>query len=271
MAGGSVADHARGWDGYHRDTGWADAVTRTFGRNLELMLAAAAKAGVPVLLVDPVANLKDCPPFKVEGGMLPEAKRARFTALYRLATAPDLPPRERERILEELVALDPLHAGAQYRLGQCRLFLGASAPAREALIQAKDQDVCPLRATEAMHRALARTAEAAGVPLVQGRALFERHAEHGIPGNDVLMDHVHPTLRGHQLLAGLLFDHLARLGVVTPAEGWKARAEASFGSHVRALQPAYFEQGMARRERVNRWARGRQQPEGSSRLPAGST
>jgi hypothetical protein len=249
-------DQEGGWASYRRDEALTAAVRHAFESNLRRMIKAASRARVPVLLVDPVSNLKDCPPFKVEPGPLPEAERRRFDELYRRAALSELSAFERELLLEEAVELDPLHAGAWYRLGQCRLVRGKADAAREALILARDTDVCPLRATTSLHAAISRCADLNHAFLVPGRTFFEHRARDRVPGRECLVDHVHPTIEAHQDLACLLLEHLKQQGVVTPPPDWETRCAVRFREHLSDLEPTYFVRGLQRLERLRRWSRG---------------
>ena len=49
------------------------------------------------------------------------------------------------------------------------------------------------------------------VPLVDIRSLVEQQTPDGIPGSEWLVDHVHPSIEGHQLIADALFENLVSL------------------------------------------------------------
>lgn len=264
-------DAANGWASYHRDEAWFANVTREFEGNLRRLLAIADHADVPVILIDPVSNLKDCPPIKVEAGPLSPKDRARFDELYALALVPDLGAQARKKILEEAVALDKRHAGAHYRLGQCRLALGDRAGAREAFVAARDEDVCPLRAPGAIHASIHRVAAGSNVTLLDAGELFAGLAEDGIPGGEVLVDHVHPNIRGHQQIAGTVLQHLMEVGTARPTDAWEDRRDAAYRAHLESLDPSYHVRAQQRLDRVGRWARGLEQPAGRQLLPPSGT
>ena len=55
-------DFDDGLESYHRDEIWREGTIEHFGRNLQTMVRMSRRAGVPVILVNPVSNIKDCPP-----------------------------------------------------------------------------------------------------------------------------------------------------------------------------------------------------------------
>ena len=67
--------------------------------------------------------------------------------------------------------------------------------------RARDEDVCPLRALSPVQSILADVVSDTEVPLVDFVALQSRLSRNGIPGSDVFLDHVHPTIESHRLLA----------------------------------------------------------------------
>ena len=62
-----LLDQARLQD-YHRDASWHQDVVQHYEFNLQRMIQLAARAHVPLLLVNPVSNLKDCPPIQDRTG-----------------------------------------------------------------------------------------------------------------------------------------------------------------------------------------------------------
>ncbi len=65
----TILDRSAGLDLYHRDEEFSHDVVRHFAYNLRTMINLCKKAGVPVILVEPVCNLKDFSPFKSEHGV----------------------------------------------------------------------------------------------------------------------------------------------------------------------------------------------------------
>lgn len=244
---------------YHRDERWFDSVQRHYEFNLRQMVARCRVAGVPVILMNPVSNLRDCPPFKSEHRRdLSEADRQRWNELWNEARelyANDLTSAVLK--LREALAIDDQHAGLHFELAQCLDGLRQIEAARKHYEWAKELDVCPLRIREPMHRAVFAVARETDTPLVDARAIISAACRDGIPGDFLLVDHVHPSLKGHQILAEALVTELARQQVVTPRPGWETIRDAAYERHLASLDSFYFLAGQRHLNALRNWAAGR--------------
>jgi hypothetical protein len=128
--------------------------------------------------------------------------------------------------------------------------------AHREYLAAKESDVCPLRILRVMQDDLKVVAERTSTPLVDAEQLFCDRSSDGIPGDNWLVDHVHPTIAGHQLIANAVIDELTTLGWVTTRHGWEQVRDQRYAGHLASLDTAYFEQGLVRLERLRRWTRG---------------
>lgn len=251
-------DAPQGLASYHRDDAGREATIEHFFRNVETMARTARRAGVGVILINPVSNLGHCAPFKSEaapglGAHVAERVdelRHRARALDRADTFGKI------ELLEQAVALDGRHAGLAYQLGGCYARLGRLAEAKKWFERARDEDVCPLRIIEPMHEAILSVADEHDVPLVDLRALFEAHSDGGIPGDEWLLDHVHPTIAGHRLIADELLRKLVDMKIIAPRPGWTSARDALWKEHFSTLDDAYHARGAARLERLREWSRG---------------
>lgn len=252
-------DMRDGLERYSRDDVWRAGTVEHFRRNLETMLQIAEDTETPVILVNPVSNLKDCLPFKSEflsNLSAPDAERV--ADLWKRGRGLEWTEvREKLRLLEQAVALDERHADLLYLIGKCYERMGRFTEAKEWFIRAKEQDVCPLRILEPMHRAILDAASQHRVPLVDVKALVEERSEDGIPGEEWLLDHVHPSIAGHQLIADSLYRTLEQMELVRTPSAWQTTRDDLWREHLASLNPAYYAHGAERLQRVQRWSRGR--------------
>jgi phospholipase/lecithinase/hemolysin len=93
--------------------------------------------------------------------------------------------------------------------------------------------------------------------LVDADALFTARGTGEINGAEWFVDHVHPTIEGHELLGEQLADELAAHAFVQPVETWKSDARAAYKRHIDSLPPNYFPDGQKRLRSEQGWARGR--------------
>jgi len=255
----TMLDLEEGLSSYHRDDAWRAGVIEHFSHNLETMVAMARSAAVPIILVNPVSNLKDCPPFKSEPGpAVSEADAGRVAALREQAAQLDWSDAYGKiRLLDEAVAIDDRDAGLLFSLGRCYYHLARYAEAKQRFVRAKEQDVCPLRIVEPMHAAISRVCSKHKVPLVDARKLIEQQSEGEIAGNEWLLDHVHPTINGHKLIADALFKAMESMRFTSKPEGWQQARDELWQRHLESLDDTYYAHGAARLKRLTEWSRGR--------------
>ena len=255
----AMLDYRDGLDDYHRDDKWRRDTIDHFGYNLRRMVHLADEAGVPIVLVNPVSKLRDCPPFKTQhrDGLTAE-KLQRWEALVDQAAErrkADL--RESATLLCQALEIDNQHAGLQYLLATHYDMLDMTDQARKHYILAKETDICPLRILEPMHDALVEVVREAGTPMVDARGSFERLSRSHIPDGRYLVDHVHPSIEGHKLIAQWLIEDLVRQGVVKPVDGWQQAREQSYRDHFESLNDLYFLKGTQQLESLRYWTKGK--------------
>lgn len=260
----AMLDYNEGTQAYHRDEVWRTGVIEHFTFNLERMVRIARKhtgrngQSLPLMLILPPSNLADMPPFKSEhrAGLTPEEQNE----FDRLIETADGPGRDAHQALEALEAartIDPQFAALRYRLGRFYEALGRHEAARSEFLAARDEDICPLRIITPLEQVIRQTAQRWSLPFVDAAALLEQRTRHGIADGSLLVDHVHPSFEGHQLIALTILEEMSRTRLVIPQPGWKERAQTRFQEHFESLPPVYFAKGQQTLHRHNEWAKGR--------------
>lgn len=253
----AMLDYKGGLAEYDRDDHWRDTTVKHFDFNLRRMIRLAERADVPVILVNPVSNLKDTPPFKFAvSNELSDKQQQEFDELWEKAKSPGISDTERIALLRQAIALDGRHAGVRFHLGKCYVANGQLAQGRKQLIRAKDEDLCPLRILDPMRKIVVDVAGDTSASLIDAHRLFEQLTVDGLPGNEWLADHVHPSIRGHQQLASQLLNEMIRREFVQPADGWEQRREQLHRDHFESLGVFYFIRGQQRLQGLQRWSKG---------------
>ncbi len=213
----ALLDYKGGLESYHRDAAWRQGVIDHYTYNLGRMVATAREAGVPVLLANPVSNL-ETPPFKSQHrDGLTDAERLLFDAYWNAARARyDNAMGSAVEYLTRALDIDDRHAGLWYTLGTCLMNLDQLDEARAALRRARDEDICPLRILGPMNAVVLEIARETDTPLVDVQKLFADRSPGGITGDAWLVDHVHPSIVGHQLIAEALHAEMVRQGWARP-------------------------------------------------------
>jgi len=250
-------DEATGYVSYHRDDKWRGEVIAQFEDTFRAMIEACRAAKVPVLIVTLGSNLRDCPPFKSEhraGLSAPDELRWQ-TAFDAGAAAEASDLKAALAHYEAAARLDDQHALLAYRTARVHDRLGNFEPARAHYLRAKELDVCPLRMVEPVFELQHRLAAETGTPLVDARRATEARSPQGISGHDEFLDHVHPTVAGHQRIAQSIAAKLTEARLL-PAAAWLADARrAAYRAHLRALPAGYFPNGLRRVEWLEKWAK----------------
>lgn len=218
----AILDRSAGLDLYHRDDEFAQGVVRHFAYNLKVMISLCRNAGVPLVLVQPGANLRDFSPFKSEHDVrLSIGEKKELDDLLRrsIDLVRTAQQKEASDVLDQIIGRDPLYAEAYYWKAKALLNPGRGQEAKAVFVKAKDLDVCPLRAVSSLEETIDRIATEERVPLVRFREFLNRKSAEngdmsGIPGNESFLDHVHPTIKCHQSLAELILETISRENLV---------------------------------------------------------
>ena len=223
----TILDHSVGPEAYHRDDKLRDQILEHFAYNLNRMVDVARSVDAEIVFVVPGSNLRDCAPFKSEhGGGLGPGDVDQWNAMFQQAENDYRAGRfdKALELLDEATCLNPRHAGAHFLRGRALWELGRFDDAEEAFVLARDEDVCPLRALTLMGEMVGQVAEERGAPLADFEALAETLSDHDMPGDDVFLDHVHPTIESHRQLALALLGTMKEQGILEPAPTWDAGA-----------------------------------------------
>ena len=143
-----------------------------FEGNLRDILQMTKEANVKVILSDLPSNLKDLPP---------------FISVNRF---------ENES------------ADAAYELAKDVLESGHKEDALKLFYRAKDLDALRFRAPSDINKVIYKLANEFGYPTINADSTFNALSEDGIVGNNLMTDHLHPTLEGYQIVGRLFFDKM---------------------------------------------------------------
>ncbi|MFV2066069.1 MAG: tetratricopeptide repeat protein [Pirellulales bacterium] len=220
----TILQHSVGPEAYHRDSALQKAVLAHMRFNLARMVDIARSASAEVVLVTPASNLRDCTPFKSEHREgLSDDNRSAWQAFFRQAQQAHARGQEAEALeaVDRTIAIDDQYAHAHFLRGRILWTLARYDDAKAAFARARDEDVCPLRALTPIRRIVLDVAGQRDVPVVDFVDLAGRLSEHGVPGDDLFLDHVHPTIEGNRQLAIALIDRIEQQGEVHPTADWK--------------------------------------------------
>lgn len=163
-----------------------------FRTNMDKTLALFHDAGVPVFLSNVVSNLKDQPPFI----SLPASSSDRASGS------------------------DSASADYSFAQGRRAWEMGDFARAKREYVRAKEEDALRFRAPEAINDIIDQLSRKYdNTHLVDTRGAFEAASEHGIIGNSLLLEHVHPNLLGYALMSDAFYRALEAQGLIPAPAG----------------------------------------------------
>ena len=263
-------DHAGGLEKYRRDPAWRNGVEQHFASVFSTMVKQIKQAEIPLWICMPTCDLVNTPPFKVElASKLSEKQRAEWQQNWNKATDNQLPPSHRLTACQQCLSIDRFDAGAHYMIGRLLYERGDTRMATEHLTLAKDLDVCPLRATTKIEQSIVNITNQENIPIILTPTLFDerdangdRHPD-GIADPGLFVDHLHPSVRGHQILGTAVADSMIQNHLfkeLPPPRDMpllQQRYEELSKQHLAGLGEAYYARGKQRLEGLRRWAAGR--------------
>ena len=244
----AILDQTFGLEHYQRDPEKSEAIESHFRFNLETMVDMAEDHRVRLVFVVPPSNERDFSPFKSQPcRAMTGQRRAQWYQFYDEGGARLDQGDYRAALdaLERAVDLDACHADLRYRLGQVYFGLGRYQEAKGEFVQALDSDVAPLRATSRIQETVREVAGRRNVPVVDLVELLESEvrgsSDHTVLGREAFLDHAHPGIRVHQMLAEELAETLFQLNWVDP-EGPlpQFRKRALYDSVMTSLDSSYY-------------------------------
>lgn len=250
-------DEESGYASYHWDPQWKTEVTGQYKESLQAIIQQCRTANIPLVLVCLGSNLRDCPPFKSEFPPdLTTQNKQDFLDLFAQATDLANQPAVALERYKQCLAITDQHALLHYRIGRALEQTGDTKNAYQHYLKAKDLDICPLRLTEEMDKIQRQLARKYHVPLVDARTTLESASMAGIPGYEMYVDHVHPTLHGHQMIAGAIVDMLLEQDLVQVDRDMDIREYQSlYSDYLQSLPLAFFSNGARRVNWLEDWAR----------------
>lgn len=219
----AILDNSVGPEDYHRDDDLRDAVLEHYRISLQRMSSIGREEGAGIIFVTPASNIRDFSPFKAEPSAGLDSASIYKIGLLKQSVNAHLDNDDPEQALDladRALAIDPRDAELLFLKGKALLDLNRINEARGAFISARDEDIAPLRALTLMPGIVKDVARENANVLVDFAGMIEAKAPDGIPGDELFLDHVHPTIEANRMLALAIVDEMIQTEIVTPAASW---------------------------------------------------
>lgn len=252
-------DYRRGLSAYHRDPVWRAGVIAHFEENIRRIHEITKQANVPLVVLNPPVNLKDTPPFKsLHRSNIDEDQKVVFQDYLRQAREYyQSDPAEAAKLLERAIELDPQYALAHYSLAHCYLAMADIGKAERHFIAAMDEDICPLRLLPSMRTFVNEFCERNKIPFLDLQPLLKKYSGETVIGANILVDHVHPSIKGHQYIGEEVADLLFKSVLSPPVvQDWKSARPEAYKNQFDRLDELYFTHGQIRLENLMSWTKG---------------
>jgi tetratricopeptide (TPR) repeat protein len=182
------------------------AARRNYRANLDAMVQKSLGKAMPAVLCTPVANLGSFPVLgslhdeDVSAGALRQWEGASAAAEMAMSSGDAAGAAE---LWRQAADASPGHAGTRLELARALRALGEYEEAYVEFRAAADRDTLRWRAGSDFVEAVREVAAGRrdDVVLADCENYLRRHAGDGIPGGELFMEHVHPTIEGNFLLA----------------------------------------------------------------------
>ena len=180
---------------------------QNFTGNLDDILRAAHKVGVPVILSTVAVDLRDCAPFASQHSAgLDENQKAAWNENYKQGVKLENAGSYRDALAlyQKAAGIDPKFADLQFRMGNCELALTNADGARADFKLARDYDALDFRADTRINSIIREAASrhaTEGVHLLDAADVLAQRSPEGIPGFNLFYEHVHLNFTGNYLLA----------------------------------------------------------------------
>jgi len=207
-------------------------IYHSFARNLDDILQSGLRSEAKILLSTVAVNLKDCPPFATgTTNVLDEGQLKRQENLIAQGAAAEAGGKwaEAKQSYEQAAAFSPDSAELEYRLGRSCIRAGDTAAASQLLQLAADRDWLPFRADSHINAAIrdaGRRFASPNLVMCDAAAALSYDSPAGIPGEELLYEHVHLNFDGNYRLALTWAESLQKL-LPPPVQGRAAAGWAS--------------------------------------------
>ncbi len=162
----------------------------TFKTNIEEIKQIAAENNISLYLGELVSNIADQPPFKSVSGN--QVNDSLLTLLNEYSTL--------NRSMAEMALKDPGNALYLYSFAKALQLEGHKEQAKRLFYFAKDYDALRFRASEKINQIL-KSLASNQTTFVAVKKYFEEQSDFGLIGNNLMLEHLHPNVKGNFLVA----------------------------------------------------------------------
>ncbi|MBD3287936.1 tetratricopeptide repeat protein [candidate division KSB1 bacterium] len=256
-----ILDQSMGLDRYNRELFQHKAVLDHFETNMQRMIGIAQQNDIDILFIVPPSNEKDFSPFKSQLSELTPQDKNKWIMHYERGRF-DLDDENINSAMESFakaISIDSAYADLRFRNGTCLFTTGDYHAAKREFTAAIDLDVAPLRATSEIQGVVRQTCGEQDVACIDLVKILEnqcaRNYNHTILGKEYFLDHAHPTIAVHQLIAEKLAAESIKRKIIEPEKDWQnVPRQALYDSVMSTVDTIYYAMRDLNLAKVLDWA-----------------
>lgn len=214
----TILDRSVGPKDYERDDQMKEVVLDHFRSSLNEMADIAEDSESKLIFVTPASNIADFSPFKSEPDSELSSHEEKELELIKQEINNLLEKKKHEKaakLSKKAVEIANRDAELLYLRAHSLLGVEEFEEAKYHFIAARDEDICPLRALTPIHEIVKDVASSTDFGVVDFVRIVHEKSPDGIPGDELFLDHVHPTIEGNSLLAKEILKELQKMGVLS--------------------------------------------------------
>ncbi len=186
-----------------------------FEANLTYALTVFSSNKIPVYFLGTISNERDQPPFISRAGN--EEKQAEIEQRISLLND-DLTFDQKANVLKEILSLDTSFSKTHFMMGEVALASGEIKKAKHHFLRAKEHDNLRFRAPEAINQIAQKVCHQYGANYLSLDEVFRKASPEEVLGKDLFLEHLHPNLEGHQIMAEVLFTEISEELIPNPQQ-----------------------------------------------------
>jgi tetratricopeptide (TPR) repeat protein len=174
-----------------------------FRQNLVEMTEVASKRNISICFSTLVSNLKDQYPFiSLFASGIKKEQREQWERYFQSGVEQEKKGAydSAVRLFLQAQKIDSMRADLYYHLGTCYRLMESYEQAKTSFIRAKDYDVLRFRASNEFNEIIRGIGSSPNSWVIDLEKSFVEESPHGIPGNELFSEHLHPNVTGYFLM-----------------------------------------------------------------------
>jgi tetratricopeptide (TPR) repeat protein len=195
----------------------------TFRKNFQEIIETAGENKIPVIISTLVTNEKDLQPFvSMYSADLTHEKKSRYLEFYNDAKASKNIGEYQKAIsnFKKALKIDNLPAITHFELAECYYKINDFISAEREFTLAKDLDGLKFRAPGEFNNVIKDISGKYNIPLADISGIFRKYSKNSIVGDELLIDHVHPNVKGYFLMAKTWYESIKNNNLLKLSPGF---------------------------------------------------